>query len=66
MNRDPNVLHFLVYEVNKLYRILIAYDSCDGGVLETVGTCVRVLEEQNALEDVEDVRLTTHTLTFFF
>ena len=47
VSRDPKDLYFLVFQVNKLYRILLAYDRSNDDVLEALGISLRLLEEEN-------------------
>ena len=55
VSRDPKDLDFLVFQVNKLYRILLAYDRSNNDVLdrsnndvlEALGISLRLLEEEN-------------------
>ena len=47
VSRDPKDLDFLVFQVNKLYRILLAYDRSNNDVLEALGISLRLLEEAN-------------------
>ena len=54
-NQDPRNLDILVYQVSKLYRILLAYDGCTEDVLEAVGICLRVLEEKNDTQELSVV-----------
>lgn len=51
-SRDPDELDFLVYQVNKMYSILRAYDGCSSEVLEIVSVALSLLEDIQSEEYV--------------
>ncbi len=55
VNRDPDELDFLVYQVNTLYRIVIPLSSCSSEVVEVlveVGVSLSLLQEVQRSERV--------------
>ena len=45
--RQPDTLDSLVYQVERLYRILLNFESCSNAVLEAVGTSLRLFHGLN-------------------
>ena len=45
--REPDKLNALVFHVDRLYRILLAVNSCSSDVVEAVGRSLRLLEDLN-------------------
>ena len=51
--REPDKLDALVFHVERLYRILLALNSCSSDVVEAVGRSLRLLEDLNRTQSTE-------------